>query len=301
MPFAIFLLALATSPDAGQAAAPPPALTTIPFRTDAAPRIDPVFGDATTLRTALDQFLALQGEMDRVRDEFSTAVHDTLESLQTAEPGAGAGVVKATAAPRQCPAVVAGPYAHALDAGGRFLALGRRLQLRYREIRRGEDGGDSAGLTPDYRWKVRRAKEQYGHLLADYREMRVAFHDQLGAEMRHDACPTGPRAARRAISPPVAKPSAAQAEPEEMDPNDPGAWVVEAIDDLSADPTRPPAPQLRSSAEGAVPAAIPEPPAPAPGAAPSVWIDVDNSLCAQPTHVTIDGQAMGGAIYGGAQ
>ncbi|HXI55295.1 MAG TPA: hypothetical protein VNO55_04520, partial [Polyangia bacterium] len=52
-------------------------------------------------------------------------------------------------------------------------------------------------------------------------------------------------------------------------------------------------PQLRSSAEGAASVAAPEPPAPSASAAPAVWIDVDNSLCAQATHVTIDGQAMG--------
>jgi hypothetical protein len=266
-------------------------LTTIPFRTDVVPRIDPVFGDAATLRAAVDRFLVLQSEMDRVRDEFSTAVHQALASLPVAAADAGAS--KPTTGPRQCPAAVAEPYTRALAAGGRFLTMGRQLQLRYREIRRGEDGGDSAGLTPDYRWKVRRAKEQYSHLLNDYREMRVAFHDQLGAELRHDACPTGPKAARRTLSAPIAKASTVEGDPGEMDPNDPGAWTVEALDDPAIDPTRPPPPQLRSSVESAVSAALPELPAPTLSAAPAVWIDVDNSLCAQATHVTIDGQAMG--------
>ncbi|HXI58085.1 MAG TPA: hypothetical protein VNO55_18595, partial [Polyangia bacterium] len=295
MSLVILLLALGGAPRAPPPAPPAPALTAIPFRTDAAPRIDPVFGDAATLRAAVDRFLALQGEMDRVRDEFSMAVHQALLSLPAAD--AGAAAAKPATGPRQCPAAVAEPYARALGAGGRFLTLGRQLQLRYREIRRGEDGGDSAGLTPDYRWKVRRAKEQYGHLLNDYREMRVAFHDQLGAELRHAACPTGSKAARRTPSAPIARASTGEGDPEEMDPNDPGAWTVEALDDPdqdpTRDPTRPPPPQLRSSAEGAAGAVVPEPPAPSPSAAPAVWIDVDNALCAQATHVTIDGQAMG--------
>jgi hypothetical protein len=31
----------------------------------------------------------------------------------------------------------------------------------------------------------------------------------------------------------------------------------------------------------------------APATAPAIWIDIDNSLCSQPTRVAIDGQAVG--------
>ena len=52
-----------------------------PFRTTVEPRIDPVFGDVTVLRRTVDRFLALQAEMDQVRNEFSTAVHSTLSEV----------------------------------------------------------------------------------------------------------------------------------------------------------------------------------------------------------------------------
>src|SRR5204863_7727836 len=77
----------------------------------------------------------------------------------------------------------------AMTAGGHYLVLGRQLEARFREIRRSDELGDGAGLTPDYRQKMKRARELYQDLLRDYREMRVAFYDQLGAEMRHAGCP----------------------------------------------------------------------------------------------------------------
>ena len=55
--------------------------TATPFRTTVNPRIDPVFGDVTVLRRTVDRFLALQVEMDQVRNEFSTAVHSTLAEV----------------------------------------------------------------------------------------------------------------------------------------------------------------------------------------------------------------------------
>ena len=44
------------------------------------------------------------------------------------------------------------------------------------------------GLTPDYRWKVKRVLQQYSALLTDYREMKVAFHDQLVDELKFSGC-----------------------------------------------------------------------------------------------------------------
>src|SRR5262249_26760311 len=48
--------------------------------------------------------------------------------------------------------------------------------------------GESIGLTPDYRWKVKRVLQQYATLLTDYREMKVAFHDQLVDELKYVGC-----------------------------------------------------------------------------------------------------------------
>ncbi len=264
----------------------------IPFRTDATPRIDALFGDATTLRAALDGFLALQGQMDAVREEFSTAVHQTLAALPA---GATSAPGKATA--RVCPSAVPDAYGRALGAGGRFLALGHQLQSRYREIRRGDDSGDSAGLTPDYRWKARRVREQYARLLADYRERRVAFHDQLGAELRHAGCKAGDRsfalalASRRSPAPPpVAADDQTAPDPlDSLDPLDPEAWSLDAVDAPVVEAARPAPAAARNAAPNPSTAAAP---AGAMAATP-IWIDVDNSLCQPPTRVTIDGQPMG--------
>src|SRR5215475_12205606 len=142
----IVLLAFADASSAPPPSAPAATTEDSYFHTDAAPRIDPVFGDVAELRASIDKFLSLQSEMDRVRDEFSAAVHETLGALAD-EP---AGPRAATDA-RQCPAATGAPYARALASGGRYLALGQQLQASYREIRRAEDLGDTLNLTPDYR------------------------------------------------------------------------------------------------------------------------------------------------------
>jgi hypothetical protein len=230
-------------------AASPGTTTVTPFRTEVAPRVDPVFGDVASLKQAVDRFLKLQGEMDQVRGEFSTAVHATLAQLAPAEG-------------RGCPAAAGAQYARAQSAGGHYLALGRQLEARFREIRRSDDLGESAGLTPDYRLKIKKTRELYQELLRDYREMRVAFYDQLTAEMRHAGCEL----------PAKGHPPSESGGP---DPADPAAWTI--------DPSpAPPAPR-------ALRAATP----PLSGAAPAIWINIDNSRCAQASQVAMDGQAVG--------
>jgi hypothetical protein len=243
--------------------------TVVPFRTEAQPRVDAVFGDAAALRQSVDRFLGLQTDMERVRDDFSNAVHETLSALAGAgEPAKGAPA---------CPATTAAPYGRALAAGTKYLLLGQQLQGRYRDIRRADDLGDAAALTPDYRVKIKKARELHQRLLDDYREMRVAFYDQLGAEMRHAGCKTGPKAA-------AAPPDSAVPPP--PSPTDASAWTMDepGADEPAAAP--PPAPALRAK---------PETPSSAGAtmAAPAIWIDVDNTLCAQPTRVTVDGQSLG--------
>ncbi|HVR61360.1 MAG TPA: hypothetical protein VMU50_05640 [Polyangia bacterium] len=273
LPILPTLLAAAVAPGAAPA-------VSVPFRTDAAPRLDSLYGDATTLRAALDEFQALEVQMGDARDQLSTAVHETLAALPALEtPG---GSRKAPA--RACPAALAEPYARALAAGTRLLALGHRLQARYREIRRGEDGGDIAGLTPDYRWKARRAREQYARILTDYREMRVAFHDQLGAELRHAACKLAGRPLAAAPGSPAVSDDGGA--PESLDPLQPQAWSLDSVEGPAEEILRPRTAAPRS------PAAEPGGGASASAATP-IWIDIDNSLCPQPTRVTIDGQAVG--------
>src|SRR6185436_4646238 len=115
-------------------AAAPPNTTVTPFRTKVTPRVDPVFGDIASLRQSVDRFLALQSEMDQVRNEFSTAVQGTLFAL--APPGPR---------PKGCPAGAGSHYSRALAAGGRYLSLGRQLEARFREIRRSDELGDASG------------------------------------------------------------------------------------------------------------------------------------------------------------
>jgi len=243
-------------------AAAPPTTTVTPFRTEVTPRVDPVFGDIASLRQSVDRFLALQGEMDQVRNEFSTAVQGTLFQLAPLGPR-----------PKGCPAGAGAHYARALAAGGRYLSLGRQLEARFREIRRSDELGDASGLTPDYRMKVKRARELYNDLLRDYREMRVAFYDQLGAEMRHAGCELPTTAA-----------GVAKQNDTAPDPSDPASWALEE-----------PAPEAPPPATALGPHAAR--PLLAPNAAPAVWITVDNSHCSQKSQLAIDGAPLG-AING---
>jgi hypothetical protein len=238
-----------------------PATTVTPFRTEVAPRVDPVFGDITGLRQGVDRFLALQTEMEQVRGEFSTAVHGTLAELVTPA---------ATGRARTCPQAAVGQYTRALAAGGRYLALGRQLEARYREIRRSDELGEAAGLTPDYRVKMKRARELYLELLRDYREMRVAFYDQLGAEMRHAGCPltTNQPRPRPADSP--------DGEAGPLDPSNPAAWALE-------EPAIEPPPKETTA----------RPPATTAAAATAIWISIDNSHCAQKSQLSLDGASLG--------
>ena len=268
----------ASAPAASGAVGPQANATAIiPFRTEVQPRIDAVFGDAASLRLSVDRFLGLQTDMERVRDEFSTAVHETLTALASnVDPNA-----KPTAASAVCPTATASPYARALAAGAKYLLLGQQLQGHYRDIRRADDLGDAAALTPDYRVKIKKARELHQQLLDDYREMRVAFYDQLGAEMRHAGCKTGKpdKLGQAAV---VAADGTAAPPP---NPSDPSAWTM---DDPGAG-DEPPAVVI-----GPVAPAAKAVPAPAVTmAAPSIWIDVDNTLCAQPTRVSVDGQPLG--------
>jgi hypothetical protein len=277
---------LAVAPTAGPAPAAPtsPAppggsTTVIPFRTSAQPRVDAVFGDAAALRQAVDRFFTLEGEMERVRDEFSTAVHETLSALAGA--GVAPGPTRPAPPPKTCPTATSAPYARALAAGTRYLALGQDLQARYRDIRRADELGDAAALTPDYRAKIKKARDLHQHLLDDYREMRVAFYDQLGAEMRYASCKTGPKAA----------PAPAEGEaPAPPNPSDASAWTLD--EGALPDEPRVAAPPPKTAATRA-PAAEAPSPAGATMAAPAIWIDVDNTLCAQPTRVAVDGQPLG--------
>jgi hypothetical protein len=243
------------------------------FHIDAGARVDPVFGDVASLREGIDQFLALQGEMEKLRDEFSNAVHDTMNRL---------GPIGARPT-RACPVAVPSAYVKALDAGRRFLALGRRLEGRFREIRHADEGGDTVGLTPDYRIKAKRVRELYLALLRDYREMRVAFYDQLGAELRHAGCKVPAGAPGPLAGVPV--PDSQHGDAPVPDPSNPADWELESPDSPASGRDGKDLPGAR--------AGKPPSPPPAPGAGPAIWIEIDNTRCALASNLTLDGTVIG--------
>jgi hypothetical protein len=241
--------------------------TATPFRTAVSPRVDPVFGDVTSLRRTVDRFLALQVEMDQVRNEFSTAVHNTL--TEVARPGRDSHAAKV------CPPAASTLYGRALAAGGGYLAIGREMESRFREIRRADELGDASGLTPDYRLKVKKASQIHQDMLRDLQEMRVAFYVQLGAELRHAGCDlhsagTSPGADVDDVIP--------------TDPSNPAAWT---LDDSAADP------EATGNADPNRTVRTPPKTAASPTTAPAVWIEIDNSHCARPSQLQIDGRSYG--------
>jgi hypothetical protein len=156
------------------------------FRLEGKPAIDDVFGDAADYRRIVDRFLELTAQMQSMRDEFARSVQVTLNEL-----GARGADKKSPShrGMRGCPvAAVAGPYARAHHLGEEYLRVGRELTRHYEQVKEFDQLGESSGLTPDYRWKVKRVLQQYSALLRDYREMKVAFHDQLVDELRYAGC-----------------------------------------------------------------------------------------------------------------
>jgi len=217
---------------------------------------------------AIDQFVALQGEMESVRDEFSAAVHAALAQM---------GPVGA-APPTTCPADIAPVYDSASAVGRRYLALGRRMAARFRDIRRAEELGDIVALTPDYRNRARKAHDLFQDRVRDYREMRAAFYEQLTEEMRHAGCKLPPAGAAAA---PDKRPDGAAAERSGPDPANPKSWELEPQDDTAA------AAGAKSGGRSGKATEMPE------DAAPAVWIQIDNSRCAQLSALTIDGTEVG--------
>src|SRR6266542_2973312 len=154
------------------------------FRLEGRPAVDDVFGDAGDYRRTVDRFLELTAQMQQMRDDFARSVQTALSDL-----GARGPDNKKVSRRRGCPVdAVAGPYARAHRLGSEYLRVGRELTRHYEQIKEFDRLGESIGLTPDYRWKVKRVLQQFATLLTDYREMKVAFHDQLVDELKYFGC-----------------------------------------------------------------------------------------------------------------
>jgi len=190
----------------------------------------------------VDRFLALQSEMDQVRNEFSTAVSQHL-----------AEVARPTGSHESHAAKVCPPGAAACTDGRwrqwPLPGLGHEMESRFREIRRADELGDASGLTPDYRLKVKKASQIHQDMLRDLQEMRVA-----------STCNWAPSYATRAVisrAPATARPRVLKIRFPLIRPiRPPGPWMTPA-------PTpRPAAPRI--PAEPYVPRPRPRPRPPPP-------------------------------------
>lgn len=146
------------------------------FRVEGAPEVEIVFGDSEFFRRHVDRFTALARAMDTARGSFSHGVQSALGGLAR-HPG------------DRCPVdSVARGYYEARRDGETYRALGAELEAEQSLIRQLDELGETAALTPDYRWKVSQVAGRYREALVDLKEMRLAFVVQLSAELRHRGC-----------------------------------------------------------------------------------------------------------------
>lgn len=222
------------------------------FRLEPAPAFDDVFGDAARYRATLDRALALADIMQRTRDGYTRAAQQVIALLgeRTSKPSQTALCAQPT---------LAAAYAHASHLGQRYLDAGRELARHHDQVRNLDRLGESAGLTPDYRAKLRRVVAAYDGLLADYRAMKAVFHGQLDGELRYAGCDP---ARLLALAPPA-----------------------------SGDGVPPAA--TSSTANSPTAAPPPSPPASAPGDRSGILFYVDNTRCAIGTHAALDGHPLG--------
>ena len=260
------------------------------FHLEGPPAIDDVFGDSSDYRRTVDRFLQLTTQMQRIRDQFARSAQAVLAAL--AHPPAGR---------RHCPAAeVAGPYARAHRLGGDYLRVGRELTRHYDEVKELDRLGESVGLTPDYRWKVKRVLNQYSEILTDYREMKVQFHDELDDELKFAGCDLA--ALLQTGDPEAATPVATADEwPQPGTPGAPGTPIAKP--ETKVDP------KLESASEAPPPTLPVErvPPAqpirvPRHATAPAdptlqprsgMLFYVDNTRCQRSTTVWLDGKPLG--------
>jgi hypothetical protein len=216
------------------------------FRVEGAPELEVVFGDSQSYRQHVDRFFALDEAMDRTRSSFAKNVQAALRAL-------------AVKGKRTCPIdQVARPYYDARRDGDSYRALGAELESEQVLINQLDDMGETASLTPDYRWKVKQVGERYRRAVIDLKEMRVAFLVQLGSELKHRGCCSAALVKR-------AGELVASATP----PDEPAG----------RDPVRPP---LK-------PGQVPEPVVPAT----TVTFYVDNTKCPSKQQVFLDGSLLG--------
>jgi hypothetical protein len=209
-----------------------------------------VFPDTEGVRRWVDQLGAVHERMDGLRIDFSRALQQVLGELN--RPAAPKGA-------KRCPAL-APVFTRAQQLGQRYLTQGRDLARVYELLTRLDEMGESVGLTPDYRVRVKRVREIYRGLRNDYREMKYAFYEQLIPELKHVGC------------------------------------APETLLQLGANGARPePATASSPAPATTLPRAAPRkaPTEAPPRSATMITFHVDNSSCAVPVRVVLDGAALG--------
>jgi len=153
------------------------------FKMEGAPKTDNLFGDTKTFTREVDRYLALYDAMQRVRDAFSRSVQTALAELGAHQAAAGRNGT------RTCPTErIALPYALSYHLGEDFRRSQAELGRRYAVIKSLDALGETAGLTPDYRWKVRRTLALSKEITTDWREMQAFFVEHLGKELAFFGC-----------------------------------------------------------------------------------------------------------------
>lgn len=260
------------------------------FRLEGKPAIDDVFGDASDYRRTVDRFISLANQMQAMRDEFARSVQVALGELgargdEAHKPTKHRG--------HHCPVEsVAHPYARAYHLGAEYLRVGRELTRHYEQVKEFDRLGESLGLTPDYRWKVKRVLQQYTALLTDYREMKVAFHDQLVDELKYAGCDLQQLLRQ---GEPQSKLATDDTWPQ---PGQPGAPGVQLAKNDSAPRESPPPNLPAERVPPPQPIALPtRRPAPAdPSAEPprsGILFYVDNTRCQRAATLYLDGKKLG--------
>jgi hypothetical protein len=145
------------------------------FKMEGAPEVEVVFGDIDHYKLQIDRFYKLSSKMAKARGDFAGATHRAQKIL---------------AQVTHCPEdMVAADYYRASENGIRYRRLGSRFEAVYQAIKTLHELGETTGLTPDYRWKVNKAKSMYRQAISDLREMRAAFVAQLESALKNHGCP----------------------------------------------------------------------------------------------------------------
>jgi hypothetical protein len=144
-----------------------------------APEMEFVFGDIDLYKRQIESFKELHQQMTKQRVAFASATHAAQQALAKPRPKGK----------RVCPAnEVAANYAAASEAGLEFRRLGSDFESAYFAIRQLDELGESSGLTPDYRWHVKKSRSRYRQALTDLKEMRTVFRSELEAGLRARGC-----------------------------------------------------------------------------------------------------------------